>query len=821
VRCRWGLIALVAGCVTSDLVPCEDGRACPVGTVCDEVHHGCVDPDQVATCTGVPDFTDCSSPKIGAGRCFDGICLPAGCGNALREPEELCDDGNNVGNDGCSAECTSLEVCGDGFADPRFGEACDDGDRENHDGCTAQCGFEDLVWSLRGSTPDPRRLSTVGYDPHRRRVVMFGGFDELDEFRADTWEWNGHTWSVVIPLVQPIPRAGAAMAYDPIRGRMVLFGGLASTGLLNDTWEWDGATWHVMRPLSAPLSRAQHAMAWDPLSKRIVMTGGDAVLARLNDTWTWDGTTWTLVTLLPTPRTQHALVTDPVRGRILLIGGRDTPGVPLSETLTLEGSSWVPIPTTGWPGLVAVAAVHDAARNVIVVRGPSSTWELSGATWTEHNTPAPPQLFGYRIAYDLERARVITVCGSTQLLSGSTSAILEWDGTTWSVRAPDPLPPARTGATVASDPLRGRMVLFGGLDELVVHGDTWEWDGASWTERLPIGPRPAPRATAVMAYDGVTGEVLLFGGTAAGGVRLDDTWTWNGTRWLERIAGGQPGSPGPRASPAIAYDVRRRRVVLFGGSAATGPATRQDTWEWDGSSWSPMEPLTTPPPRLYAAMTYDVARERVVLQGGSDGPVEVADTWEWDGVTWTQRMSATAPMFRSGHVHVYDRARRRVLNLGGLPDFSTWEWDGANWAQAPSSFEPALLLAHAGAYDDARSETLLFGGSAPTDPTMPTVPVEGYQTTWTGSYRGAVEELCHAGRDHDGDGAIGCADTDCARLCAPACILDEPCTAGPRCGDGACGPLENEKLCPADCTGPAVCGDAFCAPGEACPGDCS
>ena len=68
---------MITGCVTADLVPCDDGRACPVGSVCDEIHHGCVDPDQIATCTGVAEFAPCTSPKIGAGRCFDGGCLPA------------------------------------------------------------------------------------------------------------------------------------------------------------------------------------------------------------------------------------------------------------------------------------------------------------------------------------------------------------------------------------------------------------------------------------------------------------------------------------------------------------------------------------------------------------------------------------------------------------------------------------------------------------------------------------------------------------------------------------------------------------------------
>ena len=66
-------------------------------------------------------------------------------------------------------------------------------------------------------------------------------------------------------------------------------------------------------------------------------------------------------------------------------------------------------------------------------------------------------------------------------------------------------------------------------------------------------------------------------------------------------------------------------------------------------------------------------------------------------------------------------------------------------------------------------------------------------------------------KDVDGDGAIGCADPDCAGACMT-------------CGDGACGPLDTCRLCPADCGAcPAVCGDFLCdgpETGASCPSDC-
>ena len=64
---------------------------------------------------------------------------PMECGNFELEGTELCDDGNTEGGDGCSPDCTSDEVCGNGITDDHLGELCDDGNTLNGDGCNADC----------------------------------------------------------------------------------------------------------------------------------------------------------------------------------------------------------------------------------------------------------------------------------------------------------------------------------------------------------------------------------------------------------------------------------------------------------------------------------------------------------------------------------------------------------------------------------------------------------------------------------------------------------------------------------------------------------
>lgn len=80
----------------------------------------------------------------------------SGCGDGKWQAGEACDDGNSLGGDGCSADCTQVEkdfvcpgpgescvftvVCGDGrIAGP---ETCDDGNERDDDGCSAKCAIE-------------------------------------------------------------------------------------------------------------------------------------------------------------------------------------------------------------------------------------------------------------------------------------------------------------------------------------------------------------------------------------------------------------------------------------------------------------------------------------------------------------------------------------------------------------------------------------------------------------------------------------------------------------------------------------------------------
>jgi hypothetical protein len=158
----------------------------------------------------------------------------------------------------------------------------------------------------------------------------------------------------------------------------------------------------------------------------------------------------------------------------------------------------------------------------------------------------------------------------------------------------------------------------------------------------------------------------------------------------------------------MAYDAARQRVVLFGGVDGTG--YRADTWEWNGSNWSPRTTASGPSARRAHAMAYDAARQRVVLFGGWDGSARLSDTWEWDGSAWTRRGTASGPSARLGHAMAYDVARQRVVLFGGEGPSDTWEWDGVTWSQRAPATVPVARSLHTMAYDVARQCVVLFGG---------------------------------------------------------------------------------------------------------------
>jgi len=130
-------------------------------------------------------------------------------------------------------------------------------------------------------------------------------------------------------------------------------------------------------------------------------------------------------------------------------------------------------------------------------------------------------------------------------------------------------------------------------------------------------------------------------------------------------------SPGQRGISAVTYDSARQKVVLFGGVSdwlGSSFLHMNDTWEWDGKDWIEMHPKTLPPVRAGQMMAFDEKRGVVVMFSGEDKSemYMLSDTWEWDGKDWKQMSPKFSPQGRRGGQLFYDPKTEKIILTGGF-----------------------------------------------------------------------------------------------------------------------------------------------------------
>lgn len=282
---------------------------------------------------------------------------------------------------------------------------------------------------------------------------------------------------------------------------------------------------------------------------------------------------------------------------------------------------------------------YDPVRNKTVLFGGSvngpppfldDTWEWDGDAWHDVSPTNPPEGRLYHdLAYSSVHGGAVLVGGLPQLeFVSAKNDVWLWNGA-WTELAPggDELP-ILYGHGLAFDSAREQLVLYGGYGE-DENRHVWELDGAGWKDRGELAISPGSVDMFSMAYDAAHERTFVFGGVSPAGVsdnpfvpRSDQTYLWSGNGWSSVTAK----RPSPRSGMASAYDSKRGRIVLFGGT--DGEFYDDETWEYADGSFEHRRPLRSPPARESARMAYDAARDRVVLFGGfgdSDGD----DTWTY------------------------------------------------------------------------------------------------------------------------------------------------------------------------------------------------
>jgi len=419
------------------------------------------------------------------------------------------------------------------------------------------------------------------------------------------------TWSSLdAPPTTPGPRREYGAIFDRENQRYMLFNGFNGNTsglyiLFNDVWQLSVAAEPVWSniPITGTLPGERHSPQWgyDAARNRVLIFGGygrhypGSPMAYLNDVWelSLNGTpTWTEIQpsgQTPSGRLAGAAVFDPMRQRFVGFGG--TIGAPVDTwVLNMQGqANWQPLPSQGTSpnGGWGMASVYDARQDRMLIFGGSTddgyyganndVWELElrgVPTWhkiTTAGTPPTPRRSTAAI-FDPIRNRLV-VYGGFDAVPGSDAFLadvwaLDFDDSTptWTELTPaGTLPVGRDALAAAYDPIHDRMIMHGGWSGTNMLADTQflDWAGTSVEASL------TPEATATPSSVHLEWDVDAATGTLAAVYRRPSDGQWTAIAEAETNANGKIVFDDTSVQPGESYSymtvVASQRGETFGG----------------------------------------------------------------------------------------------------------------------------------------------------------------------------------------------------------------------------------------------------------------
>ncbi len=627
-----------------------------------------------------------------------------------------------------------------------------------------------------GSPPPGRSRHVAVYDPQTDAMIVYGGWDGTRHL-GDIWQLDlGEVarWRAVTQLDEPRParRGDCEGVYDAAHHRLVIAAGQADDRMLNDVWAFglDTGHWSTVSPEAREeVSRSYASCAFDSRRQRWLMFGSD----RVNDLWSWDVARhvgWARLDYADDGQiaiVDPAAVYDSLRDQLIVVGGSEYPENTMEVSIIdLSRQTRGPRPRIAGdppPSLVSPAAVYDPVGDRVLVFGglnrnqtaTGELWALSlgdSMRWTRLSTPGPgmpgPRAFASSV-YDPRLKRWVIMFGS----NGTTALkdVWNYDFATgqWSENVFGDYGgfPARGlyAASTAYDPVRNRVLIFGGTDGVKTYRDVWQFLMTPETNQLQpttfnvSGQFPDYAAGASAFYDVSRDRMLVF--NVGGSCRCYNTWilrTEGSTAlWTPWVL---PDSiPRPNVRAAAVYDPERDRLVQAAGWMdsqvfeprvwSIGLSDALPKWRQDGVG------LAADGGRG----AYDPAGRRMLVFGGDLGAVRTNALWEVrmsDGMV--QRIGPLGPLPppRFLHAVAIDAQNRRLFAFGGARYVSTnrgllgdlWELDLAGqgtWRPLIASPRfPEQRSVHAALYDAPRDRMLVFGGTT-LDDSVWALPLSG------------------------------------------------------------------------------------------------
>ena len=602
---------------------------------------------------------------------------------------------------------------------------------------------------ISGEHPPLRHQASAVVDPVGRRVIVHGGFVDLDTPLGDTWALDlepALRWSRIDAAGAPPPRIGHSAVYDPVRRRMLMFGGMLAGEFTDEVWALSldaDPQWRLLSTAGdrRPAPRMQHTTTYDPQHDRVILHGG-AASDFLGDTWALalaEPPTWSEIRPkgeLPAARRHHRAAYDPIGRRMVIAGGE-----PVADAWQLSLAAdpeWRRIPVEGenpdprW----AASLSYDAAGKRLLMFGGlglarsmfNDLWSLElsdDPRWSLLAAPGPPGSLADAAAFVDPAADRMLLLGDFSGPAGDVGADDAWvtplgDGRKWG-RLDIGFNPFRANLRtgVVRDPLGGRLIALDGMNGFVpfltLQSFGLPFDGPAavgdWERVVQTRAGPTGRSRHMTVFDPTRNRVLVHGGLGQYNdsdfgdmweLRLDGLPVWTRLAPVGDV-------PAKRFDHQAVFDAARGRILVLGGGYAVGSDWQfgPDVWEVsldESPVWTRLQP-EGPAPDIFDPDTQvilDTRRDRVLVFG-YDFRAQWNELWELTlapTLRWRRlEMDGDTPASRNGPALAIDPSRDRLsvyMARTGQAYQAEWSDPATMKGPRPASV-PAMAAARGGA----------------------------------------------------------------------------------------------------------------------------
>jgi hypothetical protein len=501
---RFWIVVALAGCLHTDAVLCEratdNERTCPAGNACDDVHHVCVEPEQLKSCLGMTDGAECVAATQ-AGFCDAEICLPLRCGDGVAVGGEPCDGldfrGETCLDHGfytdtpltCSPSCeitTKLceATCGDSIIQAEY-ELCD-----GQDPVSVSCsdyGYGAGSLSCERCGPG---LDACKYFGWHKPAFTANSMNDIDA-TSDTNVWavgisaqvkhfDGADWRTFDLSACAVSPSVSLFGVDAVADDDVWIAGRDESS--------HGLVIHIVGATCTTYVQATGSAFVD-----IAVTGPNDIWLARNGVTHFDGQTFT--------QSDASAET-----RVWAVGATDVYAAAIGSSLTTlrhwDGTAWTTMPVAGTPGLYTAAGTGPNDLYVGGIQGSDAIvlhWD--GATWTT--------LLQDTISAQI---RSIQYVGPRLFVGTSPAAVYEYDGAGWSPLAG----PSMSGSAIVTATPTGHLYAVATSDAAL-----FRYDGNAIADEM----QPPGAVTHAIALR----QDQAFATLAT----TNDLYVWNGNAWLK------------------------------------------------------------------------------------------------------------------------------------------------------------------------------------------------------------------------------------------------------------------------------------------------